>query len=111
MSKSFPLPHYVLLGPFNENDAASVETYMAQTHEFPVTERMLGQMGPAHPSGVPNASNPPDLLTMTFTREEWRLIAIACSKVSRSGLINAEYAVPIMRNLSQVIAKETGRDQ
>lgn len=109
MSKSLSLPHYVLLGPFNENDAASIHTFMAQTYEFPTSERMLGQIGPVHPLGSPNASNPPDLLTMTFTREEWMYMAVACAKVSRSGLINPDYAMPIMRGLAHAIAKETGR--
>jgi hypothetical protein len=50
-----------------------------------------------------------DNLTMTFTRVEWRLLAIAAMKLRKTDLIGGDLLVPISQSLALRIAKESGK--
>lgn len=50
----------------------------------------------------------PERFPMTFTLHEWRLLAIAASKVKESAYIHAHDAKAV-RELARRIAKETGK--
>lgn len=49
-----------------------------------------------------------DQLTMTFTRVEWRLLAIAAMKLRPTDVIGGDIMVPVSKALALRIAKETG---
>lgn len=50
------------------------------------------------------------LLSMTFTVEEWRMIAGACSRVKDSAFINGKEVTPKLKKIARRIATETGKD-
>lgn len=48
---------------------------------------------------------------LTFTTEEWRLIAAACVKVKPTSLINGAESVKALHAIANRIADETGKVQ
>lgn len=50
-----------------------------------------------------------DKLTMTFTRVEWRLLAIAAMKLRPTDVIGGDLMVPAAKALAVLIATETGK--
>ncbi len=49
-------------------------------------------------------------LALTFTVEEWRLIAVACHGAERVNLMDKEHNVPKLVAIAHRIAIETGKD-
>lgn len=52
---------------------------------------------------------PSDDLTMTFTRDDWRIIAIACMRIERHAFIDGKPKIARLKEIAHVIAKETGK--
>lgn len=53
--------------------------------------------------------SPKDEITMTFTRHEWRLLAVAAARVYKGSYI-ASLDVVEVRKLARVIVAETGKE-